>query len=105
MKKTRLVILSLLLLSSCNESTVTIAEINVIKEELPIYLNDTKIYGNIYSYNGKDNKPLLILSHSANMNSDSMNSYCSRAAKLGYLAYAFDYPSVSSSRSIYSPFE
>ena len=33
------------------------------------------------------------------MNSDSMNSYCSRAAKLGYLAYAFDYPSVSSSRS------
>ena len=80
MKKTRLVILSLLLLSSCNERTVTIAEIKVIKEELPIYLNDTKIYGNIYSYNGKDNKPLLILSHSANMNSDSMNSYCSRAA-------------------------
>ena len=33
------------------------------------------------------------------MNSDSMNSYCSRAAKLGYLAYTFDYPSVSSSRS------
>lgn len=99
MKKTRLVILSLLLLSSCNESTVTIAEIKVIKEELPIYVDGTKIYGNIYSYNGKDNKPLLILSHSANMNSDSMNSYCSRAAKLGYLAYAFDYPSVSSSRS------
>ena len=100
MKKFALCILSLLLLSSCNESTVTSSsKEEVKKEELPIFLNGKKIYGNIYSYKGDKNKPLLILSHSANMNSDSMNSYCKRAAELGYLAYSFDYPSITSSRS------
>lgn len=40
------------------------------------------------------------MSHSANVNSDTLNSYAKRSAYLGYLVYTFDFPgSSSSSRS------
>ena len=49
--------------------------------------------------NQKHKLDILVSPLYYNTNSLNRNSYCSRAAKLGYLAYAFDYPSVSSSRS------
>lgn len=50
------------------------------------------IYGNLYIPDTPNQKlPTVILSHSANMNSDSMKSYCERIAKMGFVAYAFDF--------------
>ena len=50
------------------------------------------IYGNLYrpTEPGK-NLPAVILSHSANMTSYSMKSYCERIAKMGFVAYSFDF--------------
>ena len=50
------------------------------------------IYGNLYVPETQDEKlPVVILSHSANMTSDSMKSYCERIAKMGFVAYSFDF--------------
>ena len=88
-------------------TTVTTTEessdIEVNKEEYFIYQNDIKIYGNLYKpydYNENNSYPLIIMSHSANVNSDTLNSYAIRSSSLGYLVYTFDYPgSSSTSRS------
>ncbi|MGN1194600.1 MAG: hypothetical protein ACI4SB_03885, partial [Acutalibacteraceae bacterium] len=48
------------------------------------------IYGNIYIPKTQSkNLPAVILSHSANMTSDSMKSYCERVASMGFVAYSF----------------
>lgn len=60
--------------------------------EMHINNAEYDIYGKIYipkSYNGK--LPAVILSHSANLNSDSMNAYAVGFAERGYVAYAFDF--------------
>ena len=50
------------------------------------------IYGNLYLPDTQNKKlPAVILSHSANMTSDSMKSYCERIAKMGFAAYSFDF--------------
>lgn len=68
-----------------------------------ILMEEVNIYGNLYApldFDALNSYPLVILSHSANINSDSLKSYAIRMSELGYLAYAFDYPGSSfSSRS------
>lgn len=59
------------------------------------------IYGKLYvPENGESKMPAVILSHSANLNADSMNLYAAGFAERGYIAYAFDFcGSGSNSRS------
>ncbi|MDD6204274.1 MAG: alpha/beta fold hydrolase [Firmicutes bacterium] len=60
------------------------------------------IYGNLYSlgeFDRTNTYPFIIMSHSANVNSDTLNSYAQRSAALGYLVYTFDFPGSGSSRS------
>lgn len=60
--------------------------------EMCVTRGDLSIYGKLYTPEGAEGKyPAVILSHSANMTSDSMNSYCQRLAAMGYVAYAFDF--------------
>lgn len=60
--------------------------------EMRVTRGDLSIYGKLYTPEGAEGKyPAVILSHSANMTSDSMNSYCQRLAAMGYVAYAFDF--------------
>lgn len=60
--------------------------------EMLVTRGDLSIYGKLYTPEGAEGKyPAVILSHSANMTSDSMNSYCQRLAAMGYVAYAFDF--------------
>lgn len=97
------------IITTTKEETTTVttteesSDIEVNKEEYFIYQNDIKIYGNLYKpydYNENNSYPLIIMSHSANVNSDTLNSYASRSAMLGYIVYTFDFPgSSSSSRS------
>ncbi len=101
-----LLILSTCILFSCStNNNQTDNEINpkIHIEEYIIYQEDIKIYGNLYqpeNYSEENNYPLIIMSHSANVNSDTLNSYAKRSASLGYLVYTFDFPgSSSSSRS------
>lgn len=50
------------------------------------------VYGNLYIPDTPRQKmPAVILSHSANMTSDSMKSYCERIAEMGFVAYSFDF--------------
>lgn len=56
-----------------------------------------KIYGKLFVPNNKDDKkPAVILAHSANLNSDSMNLYAIGFAERGYIAYAIDFCGASS---------
>ncbi|MGN1445318.1 MAG: alpha/beta hydrolase family protein, partial [Eubacteriales bacterium] len=60
--------------------------------EMRVTRGNLSIYGRLYTPVGAEGKyPAVILSHSANMTSDSMNSYCQRLAAMGYVAYAFDF--------------
>lgn len=60
--------------------------------ELCFFKGETKIYGNLYAPTDKKEKhPAVILSHSANVNSDSLRSYAKGFAERGYIAYAFDF--------------
>ncbi len=60
--------------------------------EMRVTRGDLSIYGKLYTPEGAEGKyPAVILSHSANMTCDSMNSYCQRLAAMGYVAYAFDF--------------
>lgn len=60
--------------------------------EMRVTRGDLSIYGKLYTPEGAEGKyPAVILSHSANMTCDSMNSYCQRLATMGYVAYAFDF--------------
>ncbi|MGM9858733.1 MAG: alpha/beta hydrolase family protein [Bacilli bacterium] len=83
-----------LLLTSCNNSSTFETLAN--KEEFLIYENELKIYGNLYTpldFSSDNSYSLIIMSHSADINSDSLDSYGYRAASLSYLSYSFDYPS------------
>ena len=109
----RLYIFSLLIVSlllvSCGtyqdaetESNVDVIENEsvVIKEELCLTQNDTKIYGNLYcpeKWDETKTSSLIIMSHSANVNSDTLSTYAARSAALGYLVYTFDFPGGSNS--------
>lgn len=66
-----------------------------------------RIYGKLYlPENGDGVYPCVILSHSAGMTADSMNSYAIGFAERGYVAYAFDFCGGSSdSRSDGSPLD
>lgn len=60
--------------------------------ELSVSRGDLEIYGKLYlpaAYEGT--LPAVILSHSSDLNADSMRSYCQRLAGMGYAAYAFDF--------------
>lgn len=60
--------------------------------EMRVTRGGLSIYGKLYTPVEAEGKyPAVILSHSANMTSDSMNSYCQRLATMGYVAYAFDF--------------
>lgn len=89
--------------SDTNISTNNDSISSIEKQEYLIYQEEIKIYGNLYfpeNYIEENNYPLIIMSHSANVNSDTLNSYAKRSAALGYLVYTFDYPgSSTSSRS------
>lgn len=100
------------LLTSCGVYQDAEAESNVIptenvsaviKNELRLDQDGTGIYGNLYcpaDWDETQAYPLIILSHSANVNSDTLHTYAERSAALGYLAYTFDFPGGSrSSRS------
>lgn len=61
-------------------------------EEMRVVRDGLSIYGKIYTPAGADGKlPAVILSHSANVTSDTMKSYCERIAAQGLVAYAFDF--------------
>lgn len=55
-------------------------------------VNEDDVYAKIYIPDSDSAKmPAVILSHSANLTADSMNSYASGFAKRGYVALAFDF--------------
>lgn len=56
-----------------------------------------KIYGKLYVPKESEGKiPAVVLSHSANLNADSMNLYAAGFAERGFIAYAFDFCGSSS---------
>ena len=60
------------------------------KEEMLVYQGDTKIYGNLFSpleFNKDIKKSIVIMSHSANCNSDTHLSYALRAVKKLFSIY------------------
>ena len=61
-------------------------------EEFHVEKGNMQIYGKLYVPEEKnDQMPAVILSHSSDMTSDSMKSYCERIADMGCVAYAFDF--------------
>ena len=61
-------------------------------EEVYSSRDDLNIYGKLYIPMASEGKmPAVILSHSANLNADSMNLYAAGFAERGYIAYAFDF--------------
>lgn len=61
-------------------------------QQMDVKKGDMNIYGKLYIPKDAQGKlPAVILSHSSDMTSDSMKSYCERIAGLGYAAYAFDF--------------
>ena len=61
-------------------------------EEMYVSKGENDIYGKIYvPKSSKGKMPAVILSHSANLNADSMNAYAVGFAERGYVAYAFDF--------------
>ncbi|MGN1066492.1 MAG: alpha/beta hydrolase family protein [Candidatus Fimimonas sp.] len=103
MKKTCVVVLIVLalLLASCATNPNDETELTTVnKEELSLSQNGVKIYGNLYRLADMGESarcPLVIMSHSANVNSDTLDTYAKRSAGLGYVVYTFDYPGASSS--------
>ena len=70
-------------------------------EEVYSSRDGMKIYGKLYVPEESEGKmPAVVLSHSANLNADSMNLYAAGFAERGFIAYAFDFcGSSSKSRS------
>lgn len=103
MKRTCVVVLIVLVLlfASCSNNQNDETEFaSVKKEELPLSQNGVEIYGNLYSLVDWDESkscPIVIMSHSANVNSDTLDTYAKRSAALGYVVYTFDFPGASSS--------
>lgn len=72
-------------------ATYTVTELTVARDEL-------SIYGKLYTPNNADGTmPAVILSHSALLTCDSMQSYAAEFAKRGFVAFAFDFCGGSSS--------
>lgn len=60
--------------------------------EMHVRNGENDIYGKLYIPDSNEEKmPSVILSHSANLNADSMNAYAIGFAERGYVAYAFDF--------------
>lgn len=73
------------------EDTVyTINEMTIVRDEL-------SIYAKLYIPNKDEIMPAVIMSHSAMLTSNAMNSYAIEFAKRGYIACAFDFCGGSSS--------
>ena len=82
---------------------LTGCENNAVKEEVPVRhsysskevhtdRNGFDIYGCMYAPTDAEGPfPAVILSHSANLNADSMASYAAGFASRGFVAYAFDF--------------
>ena len=89
-----------LCICACSKS-VDVKEYSYTIEDVYSSRDSLNIYGKLYTPNDIDGKiPAVILSHSANLNADSMKSYAIGFAKRGYIAYAFDFcGSSSKSRS------
>ena len=67
-------------------------ELSYTVNEVYASRNGLKIYGKLYvPMNSEGKMSAVILSHSANLNADSMNLYAAGFAKRGYIAYAFDF--------------
>ena len=65
---------------------------NVVKKDVTPQRDGLAIYGKIYAPTDADGPfPAVILSHSANLNADSMASYAAGFASRGFVAYAFDF--------------
>ena len=77
------------------------AEPSYTMEDVYSLRDGLNIYGKLYVPKvGESKMPAVILSHSANLNADSMNLYAAGFAERGYIAYAFDFcGSCSKSRS------
>lgn len=61
-------------------------------EELYATRDGLNIYGRLYTPKDTEGSlPAVILAHSANLTSDSMNSYAAGFAERGFVAYAFDF--------------
>lgn len=74
------------------ENTTGDPEDSFVVEQMDVKKGDMKIFGNLYIPKDAQGKlPAVILSHSSDMTSDSMKSYCQRMARMGYVAYAFDF--------------
>ncbi|MGN1135119.1 MAG: alpha/beta hydrolase family protein [Oscillospiraceae bacterium] len=76
-------------------------EFSYTVEEVCSSKDGLNIYGKLYIPKSCEGKmPAVILSHSANLNADSMNLYAAGFAERGFIAYAFDFcGSSSKSRS------
>lgn len=60
--------------------------------ELIVKRDNSTIYGKLYTPTDKKEKmPAVVLSHSAQLTHQSMESYCAEFAKRGFVAYAFDF--------------
>ncbi len=68
------------------------AELSYTVEEVSSSRGEWNIYGKLYVPKESEGKmPAVVLSHSANLNADSMNLYAAGFAERGYIAYAFDF--------------
>ncbi|MGN0813769.1 MAG: alpha/beta hydrolase family protein [Candidatus Coproplasma sp.] len=88
--------LSAFAFSSCTESEVENQpdepELSYTVEEVCSSRDGLNIYGKLYVPKDSEGRmPAVILSHSANLNADSVNSYAAGFAERGYIAYAFDF--------------
>ena len=60
--------------------------------EMRVERDGLSIYGQLYTPDGAEGPlPAVILSHSANVTSDTMHAYCEKIARQGFVAYAFDF--------------
>ena len=87
---------SFLFFAGCNKNGEGASDVPVEPsynvEEMHVSKGENDIYGKIYVPKSSEGKmPAVILSHSANLTADSMNSYAIGFAERGYVAYAFDF--------------
>lgn len=80
-------------LSACSKGDeIPPEELSYTVEEVYSSRGELSIYGKLYTPKEAEGKlPAVILSHSANLNADSMNLYAAAFADRGFIAYAFDF--------------
>ncbi|MGN0907436.1 MAG: alpha/beta hydrolase family protein [Bullifex sp.] len=77
--------------SSGNTAEAPVVHSFTVREVFP-ERNGMKIYGKLYVPDDTGEKlPAVVLSHSADLNADSMTSYAEGFAERGYIACAFDF--------------